>query len=81
MQVLFFKFLEFKHCFSTGDIVGVSTSASELTDDNIASGVVTKVTDNVITVAFEDQFETPSSADTFKLIKLCNDVTYKRLKM
>ena len=65
----------------TGDIVGVQTSSSELKDGNIASGIVTKVSDDVITVAFEEELESSSSFDTFALIKLCNDVTYKRLKM
>ena len=59
----------------------MQTSSSELKEDNIASGIVTKATDDTITVAFEEEFESSSSFDTFKLVKLCNDVTYKRLKM
>ncbi|XP_065072348.1 DNA-binding protein SMUBP-2-like [Rhopilema esculentum] len=68
------------HCFSNGDIVGLQTSSSPLNDDNIGSGIVTKAAENKITVAFEDALGVTNYYETFKLIKLCNDVTYQRLK-
>eukprot|EP00794_Sanderia_malayensis_P005020 gene5020-5678_t len=67
------------NCFSNGDIVGLQLSNSDLSEENIASGVVTKVNDNSVTVAFEDSIDV-SQCDMYRLIKLTNDVTYRRLK-
>lgn len=63
-----------------GDVIGVQRNADDIKEPNMASGIVTRVTDDIITVAFEEDFEISSSKETFKLIKLFNDITYKRLK-
>ena len=51
--------------------------------DKLVSGVVTKSTDSVLAVAFEEVPETvnlTSFNDSLQLVKLANDVTYRRLK-
>ncbi|XP_072448085.1 DNA-binding protein SMUBP-2-like [Chiloscyllium punctatum] len=67
--------------FSSGDIVGLYDSQGSTPLDQLASGIVTRITQNSITVAFDEpsdqlNFDISSS---FKLLKLANDVTYKRL--
>ena len=51
--------------------------------DKLLSGVVTKSTDMVLVVAFEEVPETvdvSSYSGQLQLVKLANDVTYRRLK-
>ncbi len=81
LQLCYVKvpFLLYFFSVNTGDIVGLQFSNSDLKDDNIASGVVTKANDNAITVAFDDAVEV-SAGEIYSLIKLSNDVTYRRLK-
>uniref|UniRef100_A0A6I8NXW6 DNA-binding protein SMUBP-2 n=1 Tax=Ornithorhynchus anatinus TaxID=9258 RepID=A0A6I8NXW6_ORNAN len=67
--------------FGPGDIVGLCTAASE--DAEQARGVVTRLTSEAVTVAFEEPPGGQLSLDpesTFSLLRLANDVTYKRLK-
>ncbi|XP_038619951.1 DNA-binding protein SMUBP-2 [Tachyglossus aculeatus] len=67
--------------FGPGDIVGLCTGASE--DADPARGVVTRLTPEAVTVAFEEPQGGQLSLDpesTFSLLRLANDVTYKRLK-
>ena len=64
--------------FETGDIVGLQLFSAELNEEYLSSGVVTKARDDVITVAFDVVKVVPD--DLYRLIKLCNDVTYKRMK-
>lgn len=68
---------------SVGDIAGVSHSNSDTTSSSLlASGIVSKVTGSSIAVAFEENVEGIARGydDTYKLTKLANDVTYRRLK-
>ena len=79
-----------------GDIVGIFFSSKPTANDidqqhndlqhgQLASGVVTVAKSNAIHVSFEDSFDellTSLSDDTFyNIIKLANDVTYKRLRI
>ena len=66
----------------TGDIAGLSSSQSEGHHETIASGIVSKVTPSCISVAFEESLESLNVDDQtqYKLLKLANDVTYRRLK-
>ncbi|XP_063968826.1 DNA-binding protein SMUBP-2-like [Lytechinus pictus] len=71
------------HNFGPGDIAGVSFSNSDTTSASLlASGIVSKVTGSSVAVAFEENVEGISRGhdDTFKLTKLANDITYRRLK-
>ena len=59
---------------------------STSSDDNVANvvsrGIVTRVNKAAVSVAFDEKEELFSLDDDgrFKLTKLANDVTYKRLK-
>ncbi|KAH8036045.1 hypothetical protein HPB51_016349 [Rhipicephalus microplus] len=63
------------------DIVGVVV-ASDATREVICSGVVSSVTSTNITLAFDEGRDTLDADDgrIFNLLKLANDVTYRRLK-
>ena len=65
-----------------GDIVGLNWSAPDGQDTELDSGIVTRTTQNVITVAFDESSDnwTVNDEGPFKLTKLANDVTYKRIK-
>ncbi|XP_077549705.1 DNA-binding protein SMUBP-2-like isoform X2 [Haemaphysalis longicornis] len=69
------------HGFSNGDIVGVAV-ASDPAREVICSGVVSSVAQANITLAFDEGREVLGSDDgrIFNLLKLANDVTYRRLK-
>ncbi|XP_059153320.1 DNA-binding protein SMUBP-2-like [Physella acuta] len=70
------------HNLSPGDIVGVGLMKSEATDKPLATGIVSQVTSSNISIAFDesqDIFELDDDA-LYKLTKLANDVTYRRLK-
>ncbi|XP_075401359.1 DNA-binding protein SMUBP-2 [Tenrec ecaudatus] len=69
--------------FTSGDIVGLYDAAHEGTQ--LATGVLTRVTQQSVTVAFDHQEsqESQLSLDrdtSYRLLQLANDVTYKRLK-
>lgn len=68
--------------FVTGDIVGLYDSAGCAANSQIASGIVTRVSQASLSVAFDDSKDGLSfDTDTFyNLLKLANDVTYKRMK-
>ncbi|XP_022094082.1 DNA-binding protein SMUBP-2-like [Acanthaster planci] len=73
------------HNISSGDIVGVSPShggGASSTED--PSGIVSRVTQSSITVAFDHKdTEGPVTFEyegLYRLTKLANDVTYRRLK-
>ena len=67
---------------SVGDIVGIFAGGKPLADKPI-SGVVTRSTNTYVSVAFDDL---PDSVDLtalsgmIQLVKLANDVTYRRIK-
>ncbi|XP_054722427.1 DNA-binding protein SMUBP-2-like [Uloborus diversus] len=70
------------HSITSGDIVGIGNTNSDGKIEVITSGVVFRVTDSTITVAFDKNSDSQNLdyEDQFLLIKLANDVTYKRLK-
>ena len=63
-----------------GDIVGLGWLSEDVKD--IASGIVSRVTETAVTVAFEETADSLTFDDDgpFKLVKLANDVTHKRIK-
>lgn len=69
------------HGFSNGDIVGVVV-ASDAAREVVCSGVVSSVAPANITLAFDEGRDTLDADDgrVFNLLKLANDVTYRRLK-
>lgn len=69
------------HGFSNGDIVGVAV-ASDPAREVICSGVVSSVAQANITLAFDEGRQAVDRDDgrVFNLLKLANDVTYRRLK-
>ncbi|KAK3099969.1 hypothetical protein FSP39_012679, partial [Pinctada imbricata] len=58
------------------------TPGGQTAADVVGSGVVTRVSKTIVTVAFDDKEDIFSLNDEgrFRLTKLTNDVTYKRLK-
>ncbi|KAM5138011.1 DNA-binding protein SMUBP-2 isoform 1-T1 [Mantella aurantiaca] len=69
------------HSFGSGDIVGVYESSSP--SEPLATGIVSGVTQKVINVAFDETHSDAlnlGSDSTYRLLKLANDVTYKRIK-
>lgn len=70
------------HCYIPGDIIGVGLMKSEATEKPLVTGIVSQVTSSNISIAFDDSqdiFELDDDA-LYKLTKLANDVTYRRLK-
>lgn len=70
------------HYLLTGDIVGLYGSDGCSADSEVGTGIVTKVGQASISVAFDDSKD-GLSFDTdgiYNLLKLANDVTYKRMK-
>ena len=63
-----------------GDIVGLGWLSGDVKE--IASGIVSRVTETAVTVAFEETADSLTFDDDgpFKLVKLANDVTHKRIK-
>lgn len=52
-------------------------------NSQLATGVLTRITQKSVTVAFDESHDFQLSLDrenTYRLLKLANDVTYKRLK-
>lgn len=65
----------------TGDIVGLYEMAGQR--DQLATGIVTRMAPKSITVAVDEPQNSFVSLDqekSYRLLKLANDVTYKRLK-
>lgn len=68
--------------FATGDIVGLYDSGGCTAASQVGTGIVTRVTQAAVSVAFDDAKD-ELSVDTdalYNLLKLANDVTYKRMK-
>ncbi|XP_073429997.1 DNA-binding protein SMUBP-2 isoform X2 [Dendrobates tinctorius] len=67
--------------FGSGDIVGLYDSSAP--KEAIATGIVSGITQRIISVAFDeansDTLNLGSEAN-YRLLKLANDVTYKRIK-
>uniref|UniRef100_A0A2C9JKU4 DNA helicase n=1 Tax=Biomphalaria glabrata TaxID=6526 RepID=A0A2C9JKU4_BIOGL len=70
------------HNFTPGDIVGLGLMKSQATDKPLATGLVSQVNACEICVAFDDSEDVLELDDdeAYKLTKLANDVTYRRLK-
>ncbi|KAK1161612.1 DNA-binding protein SMUBP-2 [Acipenser oxyrinchus oxyrinchus] len=68
--------------FGPGDIVGLYDSLGIGPSSQLATGVVTRVTQSYLSVAFDESSDGLSldNEGPFNLLKLANDVTYKRLK-
>lgn len=66
-----------------GDIVGVGLTSSDPTDKPLTSGIVLQMSAFSVSVAFDDSQEILELDDnaSYKLTKLANDVTYRRLKV
>lgn len=67
---------------ATGDIVGLYDTGGCAADSQVGTGIVTRVCQASISVAFDDtkdgiSFDTDA---VYNLLKLANDVTYKRMK-
>lgn len=67
---------------TTGDIVGLYDTGGCSADSQVGTGIVTRVSQASVSVAFDDtkdgiSFETDA---LYNLLKLANDVTYKRMK-
>ncbi|XP_017504092.3 DNA-binding protein SMUBP-2 isoform X3 [Manis javanica] len=61
-----------------GDIVGLYDAGAQL-----ATGILTRITQKSVTVAFDESHDFQLSLDrdtSYRLLKLANDITYKRLK-
>ncbi|XP_052076067.1 DNA-binding protein SMUBP-2-like isoform X3 [Mytilus californianus] len=70
------------HNITSGDIVGLCQSSSDQQTDSAGSGIITRVSQTEINVAFDESQDLFSLDDDalYKLTKLANDVTYKRIK-
>ena len=70
------------NCITTGDIVGLSYSSVDSNVAELSSGIVTRVSETLIVIAFEESFDSPSiDADKLmRITRLANDVTFKRMK-
>ena len=67
----------------TGDIVGVFTNNSSLLEkDQICSGIISRVKTGCVEVALDLDTENIelNNTDSYKILKLANNVTYRRLK-
>lgn len=64
-----------------GDIVGLYDTANE--GRQLATGILTRITQKSVSVAFDESHDFQLTLDRenfYRLLKLANDVTYKRLK-
>lgn len=70
------------HNITPGDIVSLTASSAHQGDEGFGSGIVTHAGKSAISVAFDDKEDLYDlqEEDLYKLTKLANDVTYKRLK-
>lgn len=68
--------------FVTGDIVGLYDTGGCTATSQIGTGIVTRVSQVSINVAFDDSMDGLSFDHdaVYNLLKLANDVTYKRMK-
>ena len=71
-----------------GDIVSISENSIPLTqlnnEEKLLTGTVTKVTSQSVSIAVDSDIENVDDQlnenDSFKIIKLSNEVTHKRIK-
>jgi len=69
--------------FSPGDIVGVyqSDRHSNTVDKGSADGIVYKVTNEELVIAFNEMHEFEAMKQPLSAVLLANEVTYQRCKM
>ena len=87
-RVIYFKVMQWIACFNLliltiGDIVGIFTNSSSLLEkDQICSGIISRLKAGCIEVALDLDTENIelNDIDSYKILKLANDVTYRRLK-
>ncbi len=62
--------------------MALSLSKSEVSKDTLGSGIVSRVGQATVHVAFDEALDQQDldNDQQYKLVKLANDVTYKRLK-
>ena len=63
--------------FFSGDIIGLY---NESLPSNHITGVVCSISSKLITISIDDSFEDLDQESTYFVVKLANDITYKRLK-
>ncbi|KAK3727630.1 hypothetical protein QZH41_017651, partial [Actinostola sp. cb2023] len=70
------------HRITPGDIVGVSPCGSANSSNEICSGIVSRVSQTTVIVAFDESASTEDidHEGRYRLNRLANDVTYKRIK-
>lgn len=68
------------HSLSAGDIVGVYQGSDDNSGDALSSGIVSHVNQASVNVAFETEQSQLDDDVQYRLVKLANDVTYRRLK-
>lgn len=64
---------------SPGDIVGLYDSGGCSASSQISSGIVTRVAQGSLSVAFDEGL-TVETDSLYNILKLANDITYKRMK-
>ena len=65
-----------------GDIVGVFSKGKSIAEKTL-SGIVTTIKSTSVSVAFDelpDTIDLSTYDGTIQLVKLCNDVTYRRIR-
>ena len=71
--------------FSPGDIVGLFQSdrhqGSNTTESGRAEGIVYKVSDEELTIAFNEMHDFENMKQPLSAVLLANEITYKRCKM
>ena len=69
-------------CLTLGDIVGLSYSSADSNVAELSSGIVTRVSETTVVVAFEEAFDSQSFDEDrlMRVTRLANDVTFKRMK-
>ncbi|XP_064637243.1 DNA-binding protein SMUBP-2-like isoform X2 [Lineus longissimus] len=69
------------HNMSPGDIVALSPSHEQI--ETTATGIVSQVRQKSVSIAFDeslDALDLDADTEKYKLVKLANDITYKRLR-
>jgi ATP-dependent RNA/DNA helicase IGHMBP2 len=80
-MILFFLNVNSIYSWLLGDIVSLHVNSAQQGDESLQSGVVTHAGKAAISVAFDekDLFSLDEN-EQYKLTKLANDITYRRLK-
>ena len=71
-----------QHFVPVGDIVGVFCNGKSVAEKTL-SGIVTVMKASLVSVVFDDLPDTVDLSDfdgSLQLVKLCNDVTYQRIR-